>query len=164
MRADARAPKAAAAAGDRRAMLAKVHVAKKQMGLPDDAYRDVLRRVTGAESAAALSAAQLDAVLAEFRRLGWKAKPRRPLSPKPQVRMIYAVWQDIRPHLVVPGDDSALRAFVRRQTRTPAHPDGVDAPEFLDAEMANRVLEGLKAWRARLWKRGARGPATEGGA
>ncbi|GGG30827.1 hypothetical protein GCM10010964_18420 [Caldovatus sediminis] len=141
---------AAPVPGERRAMLAKVHVAKTQMGLSDEAYRDVLRRVTGAESAAALSASGLDAVLAEFRRLGWKARPRRPRAARPQLRMIYAVWAEIRPHLAAEDADRALRAFVRRQTRTPLHPEGVDAPEFLDAAMANRVLEGLKAWRARL--------------
>lgn len=136
-------------APDRRAMLAKLHLAKKQMALTDDSYRDVLRRITGLESAAAMRVEQLDAVLREFARLGWKAKPARKRSEKPQVRMIWAVWKDIVT-LQGRGDEAALRAFVRRQTQTAAHPDGIDSPEFLDAAMGARVLEGLKAWRARL--------------
>lgn len=133
---------------DRRAMIAKIHLAKAQLALTEDSYRDVLRRVTGLDSAGAMRADQLDAVLREFARLGWRPRPAKRRSEKPQVRMIHAVWKDI---VALGGAEAAgLRAFVRRQTRTEDHPDGVDSPEFLDAGMAARVLEGLKAWRARL--------------
>ena len=144
------APLLAPADADLRRMRQKVQIAKKQMGMPDPDYRAVLARVTGKASSTECSAAQMDALLAEFRRLGWKALPgrRAPASQKPQVRMIYGVWADLAPFLAR-ADGDALRAFVRRQTRTPATPEGVDAPEFLDAEQANRVLEGLKAWLAR---------------
>jgi hypothetical protein len=39
---------------------------------------------------------------------------------------------------------------VRRQTKSRQHPAGVDAPEFLDAADATRVIEGLKGWRDKL--------------
>ena len=134
---------------DRRPMLAKLHLAKKELALTDDSYRDVLRRITGLESAAAMRVDQLDAVLREFARLGWKPKPAAKRSALPQVRMIHAVWKDIVA-LQGHGDAAALRGFVARQTKTEANPAGVSSPEFLDAAMGNRVLEGLKAWRARL--------------
>lgn len=141
----------------RRAMLAKLHLARKQLALTEDSYRDVLRRVTGLDSAAAMSEAQLDRALAEFKRLGFKPKstsvaPRR--SQHAQIRMIHGVWNDICA-LGIDAEDhpAALRAFVQRQTRGPLHPDGVSAPEFLNADQATRVLEGLKAWRARLARR-----------
>lgn len=135
---------------DADSMRRKLQVARKQMALTDEQYRDILERVTGRTSSKALDARQLDAVLADLRRLGWKAKPGRKRAPssKPQVRMIYAVWADLAP-FVARHDEDALRAFVRRQTKSPATPDGVDAPEFLDPAQANRVLEGLKAWLAR---------------
>lgn len=142
-----------------RAMRAKIHIARKQLGLDEDTYRAVLLRAAGITSTADAGPSHLDAILAEMRRLGWKPKPaarhgaaRRPLSAKAQIRMIYAVFNDLRPHLAV-GDDSTLRAFVRRQT-------GLDAPEFLDSAQANKVLEGLKAWRARL--RARAGEISEG--
>ena len=141
-------------APDRRQMLAKIHLARKQLALTEDSYRDILRRITGIDSAGAMRAEQLDTVLREFARLGWKPKPAKRRSDKPQVRMIHAVWKDIIA-LQGRGDAAALRAFVRRQTKTDATPDGIASPEFLDAEMANRVLEGLKAWRARLRRQAA---------
>jgi phage gp16-like protein len=125
-------------------------VAKKQLALTDDSYRDLLRRITGQESAGALDAGALDKVLAEFRSLGFRAPGRaKARSAKPQIRMIRAVWADMAPLLAQHGED-ALRSFVQRQTRNAAHSDGITAPEFLSPAMANRVLEGLKAWKRRL--------------
>jgi phage gp16-like protein len=139
----------------RRAALAKIHIAKRRLALCDDSYRDLLRRVAGVESAAALDARGIDRVLAEFRRLGFAdGKGRYPA--RAQARMIRAVWADIvRLGIDATDPEAALRAFVRRQTRTPAAPAGVDAVEFLDSRQASRVLEGLKAWRARLEARDA---------
>jgi phage gp16-like protein len=137
-------------APDAEAMRRKLQVARRQMALTDEQYRDILARVTGQSSSKALDAGQLHAVLADLRRLGWQARParKRAFSSKPQVRMIHALWAELAP-FVASHDEAALRAFVRRQTKTPATPDGVDAPAFLDAAQATRVLEGLKAWLAR---------------
>ena len=141
-------------AGELRAMRAKIHIAKKDLRLQDEDYRAILLRVTGFTSSAACGPSHLDALLAEFKRLGWKPKASpnkaaRPPSARAQIRMIYAIFTDIRPHLAV-GDESTLRAFCRRMTKTEANPAGVDAIEFLTAEQAGKVVEGLKAWRTRL--------------
>lgn len=58
----------------RRAMTAKLHMARKELGLSEEDYRAVLARTTGKSSSADMTDAQLDAALAEFVRLGWKAK------------------------------------------------------------------------------------------
>ena len=131
--------------GDRRALLAKVHVARKQMALTEDSYRAVVRRITAKNSSSDCTEPQLVALVEEFRRLGWKA---RPLSGKPYVRKIYALWGELKPYL---SDSStpALAAFVRRQTMSLAAPQGVGSVEWLDANQANRVTEGLKAWLRR---------------
>jgi phage gp16-like protein len=136
---------------DRRAMIAKIHVARKQTGLDEDTYRELLERVTGHRTSVVCTDAQLGLVLAEFRRLGWRATAPANASDKPHVRMIYAIWGDIRP-LLEDADDQALRGFVRRQTHSAAHPEGVDAPEWLNGSDAAKVIEGLKGWLARLRK------------
>ncbi len=142
----------AAEGGHRQTMLAKVHIAAKQLGLEGEAYGEVLERMTGLSSARTLTEPQLAAVLDEFRRLGWRAAaPRRPPSPKAQTRMIYGIWRDLGPY-VQQHTVEALRAFVARQTKSRLHPEGIAAPEFLDAAQATLVIEGLKAWLARARK------------
>ena len=66
MRAAARPALFDASTQHRRALLAKVHVAKKVLGLDDDTYRAVLLRVAGETSAAKCSDAQLVALVKEF--------------------------------------------------------------------------------------------------
>jgi phage gp16-like protein len=127
---------------DRRALLARVHIASKEMALTDDSYRAILKRVTGQESAADCSDGLLTKVLDEFKRLGWMPKVKRPTSTVPHVRKVFALWTAIKPHLD-DGSDAALRSFVERQT-------GITRPEWLDATQANKVIEGLKAWLARV--------------
>lgn len=136
----------------RKAMLAKIHIARKDLALSEESYADILRRKTGVESAAGLSDQQLDRVLAEFKRLGWKPKKGRTGTSKhAQIRMIHAVWKDICALGIDAEDEAAaLRSFTARQTKTLANPAGVADPAWLDSTQANKVLEGLKAWRTRL--------------
>lgn len=58
--------------------LAKIHIAKSQLGLDDETYRAVLARIAGVRSAKDLSPRQIGAVIAEFVRLGWVPK----IAPK----------------------------------------------------------------------------------
>lgn len=133
----------------RRARMAKVHIAKNFLAMHDDSYRSLLRRITGKDSSAACDEAELDAVITEFKRLGWNDKKTfYPASDKAYVRKIYAIWTDLRPYVASHGR-AALRRFVQRQTRSAAKPEGVTAAEFLTPEEGNLVLEGLKAWLKR---------------
>jgi phage gp16-like protein len=134
----------------RTAMLAKVHIAKKELRIDDDAYRAMLKREVGKISSGDCTDAELRKLLDGFRRLGWTQKHKRPLSEKAHVRLIYAIWGDIKPLLDGAAGDGELRSFVARQTRDRLRPQGVSAPEFLDAADATKVIEGLKGWLARL--------------
>ena len=133
----------------RRARIAKLHIAKAQLAMEDAAYRALLHRITGKDTSAACSEAQLDELLAEMKRLGFQdSHPWKPASSKPHVRMIYVLWKDLRPY-VDNNSREALRRFVQRQTRSEKKPDGVNAPEFLSPAEGNLVIEGLKSWLAR---------------
>ncbi|WP_034627152.1 regulatory protein GemA [Desulfocurvibacter africanus] len=59
-----------------KSLLAKVHVAKKQLGLSDDDYRAVLLEQFGQDSAGQLSDGQLRKLIAHFRGLGWQDAPK----------------------------------------------------------------------------------------
>jgi phage gp16-like protein len=57
-----------------RADLAKIHIAKKELGLTDDVYRDILRIHFGVDSAKDLKPKQVTVLLNKFRAKGWKPK------------------------------------------------------------------------------------------
>jgi phage gp16-like protein len=69
----------------RHALLAKVHIAKKALGMDDDAYREFLNTHTAKRSAGLLNERELDYVLTQMKRLGFKpqtpAKGKRPSTP-----------------------------------------------------------------------------------
>lgn len=67
----------------RRAMIAKIKIAQKALAMNDDSYRALLTRVTGKGSAAALEKREMEAVLREIQRLGWK--PVNPQGTRPRV-------------------------------------------------------------------------------
>ena len=50
----------------RRALIAKIKIAQKQLDLDDDTYRAMLMRVAGANSCTKMDMRQLEAVLAEL--------------------------------------------------------------------------------------------------
>lgn len=58
--------------GLQRSTLSKIHIAKQQLGLDDDTYRDLLGRVCGVRSAKDLTSKQASRVLQEFERLGFQ--------------------------------------------------------------------------------------------
>lgn len=132
---------------ERKAQIAKLYIAKTQLKLDDESYRDILRRIAKKESSSACSISELDLLLAEMKRLGFADK-HLPASSKAYVRMIYGLWSDLKPHLA-DGSRAALRSFVRRQTATETNRKGIAAPEFLTPEEGARVIEALKGWLAR---------------
>lgn len=52
----------------------KIQIARRQLGLDDDAYRAILKRTVGAESSKGLTPRQVGRVLVELERLGFKPK------------------------------------------------------------------------------------------
>lgn len=125
------------------ALLAKIHIGKKELGLADAEYRGLLQRIGKVASARDLSENAAVAVIEEFKRLGWKPATNpagtRAKSAKPHVRKIFALWADAaRRRLLKDDSRAALVAFVERQT-------GVAQPDWLTAAQANSVTEALKA-------------------
>lgn len=133
---------------DRKAMLAKVHIARKDLGLDEDTYRDIIRRVSDGrtDSSGKLRFGELHDLLQEFKAKGWKPKAAatgRGAARDPQSSKIRALWLALADAGEVRSrDEKALRAYVRRMT-------GSDDLRFLDPGSKSRVIEELKAWCAR---------------
>lgn len=131
----------ATVADQRRALLAKVHVARKQLGMVEDDYRATLARVTGHTSAKDCSNRQLDRVLSELTRMGFSAarRTRSPRAGSGVARKARALWIGLY-QLGAIGDrsEAALEAFGRRQLH-------VDRLQWANESEGFRLIEALKA-------------------
>ncbi len=135
----------------RRADLAKIHVAKKELGLSDENYRALLQGLCGVKSAKDLDFMGRQKLLIKLQSLGWKPAPaagkpgRKPWKPAAgsQGSKILALWLELKRKgkLHTPTDE-ALFDFVKDMS-------GVEHPDWLTAAQANDVIEGLKAWLGR---------------
>ena len=145
----------------RRAMLGKIHVAKKQLKLPQDQYEAIILRLTDGATASAgdLAEAQMDALLAEFERLGFRPLP--PKGPKgkgrpasaaadhPVARKARAMWISLwNLGAVSSATESALEAFAQRQL-------GMERLQWADQAKGYKLIEALKAMAERHgWSQG----------
>lgn len=67
----------------KQSLLAKIHIARQQLAMDDESYRALLTRVAGVSSSRNLSDKKALAVIKEFQRLGWNAKPTPKSKGKP---------------------------------------------------------------------------------
>ena len=83
---------------DKRPLLAKIHIAKTQLNLDDEQYRDIVRRVTGKDSAAQCRYSQLVDLINEFKDLGWKTPKKKAFrrTPSDGIKKIYAFGANCR--------------------------------------------------------------------
>ncbi len=131
-------------------LIAKMHVAKKQLGLDEDTYRDTLERVTGKRSAKDMNDKERTAVILHFTNAGFTNAPAKPRADGRKKLVgkyagkLQALWiAGWNLGLVKNKDDAALLAFVKRQT-------GIDHTRFLrDGDDAYKAIEALKKWLER---------------
>lgn len=153
-------PKAPAQRVDNRARLIKlVHVGRRELKLDEDLYRNILLTKGGANSAADMNAAQLQCVVDEFKRLGFKVANKAKVSGQvlvagrrtgiasvklaadAQSRKARAMWLTLHAiGQVRDPSEAALLAYAKRQCK-------VDRLEWVRDTIP--LLESLKAWLLR---------------
>ena len=86
---------------NRHKMLAKIHIAKKQLGMNDDCYREMLKQVAGVKSAKELDLSGFDKVLRHLKQVGFKARSKAQYPGRPhnadsqrQIKKIEALLAD----------------------------------------------------------------------
>lgn len=136
-------------AGARRADLAAIHIAKAQLRLNDDEYRDILATVCGGiRSSAQLDFAGrkrfLSHLQACLRQNVQTPRQRAVSAPLTAVqRKMWALWMQLADRgLIEHRTMSALVAFARRQT-------GVERLEWLNGHQVDLVIESLKRYLKR---------------
>lgn len=150
---------------DRRSSaLAKIHLAKRDLGLDDATYRGLLERVTGKRSSGALTERQLGEVLDELKRLGFKpvrpapkaatfadrvleetrAAMQREASEDLRLGKIRALWRSLYALGEIDDpSDHAIAAYARRIT-------SIEALPWLDGEATDKVIRSLRMWCERV--------------
>lgn len=130
--------------------IAAIHVAKKQLGLDEDTYRDKLRLITGKTSTKDMSEAERQEVLTVFRNEGFapagaarREGGRQKLTGK-FAKKLQALWiAAYNLGIVRDRDDAALESFIKRQT-------GIERERWLrHSDDASKVIDALKGWIAR---------------
>ncbi len=129
----------------KRGQLARIHIAKRELGLDEATYRQVLRERYRHDSSVDLSEGEALDLIEHFRRLGWRPRrgPRRPVS-RAQIGLMHVLWRQLaEAGALAHPDTAALLAFVR-------HATGKEALARLNVREAGRVIERLKQWLERL--------------
>lgn len=123
--------------------IAAINVAKSQLRLDEDTYRAKLHNITGKSSLRAMTEPERQKVLTVFRNEGFKPAAKRGLTGK-YAGKLQALWiAGYNLGLIRDRRDSALEAFVKRQT-------GLERARFLHFhDDAKLVIEALKALLAR---------------
>jgi len=132
---------------NRKTKLSLIHIAKKNSGIADDAYRIMLEGAAGVDSAAKIEYEyQFNAVMKAFENLGFKSTARsggkksRPQwtdewgGTPDQRAKIEVLWQSCARNKT----EKALRLFIKRITH-------VDHPRFLNVELARKVILALES-------------------
>lgn len=124
----------------RNAMIAKLHIAKKELALDEADYRAVLVRATGKSSAAEMSVGEIERAIAAMTALGFKARAARKKADSPLARKIYALWGALADAGAIEDrSNRALSVWLVRQTK-------IARPEWLKPREANAAIEALKIW------------------
>jgi len=134
----------------RRAMIAKVNIARHQLAMDEDDYRQLLLDTTGRLSLKECDDRQLEAMIARLKSKGFQPLPRKgaaPAAQHPMARKARALWISLF-HLGVVHNqaEEALEAFARRQL-------GCDRLVWARQSDAFRLVEALKAMAERAgWR------------
>lgn len=122
-----------------------IHVGKKQLGLDDDLYREVLESCTGMVSSKLMKIAQLESVLDRMKQLGFTIESKdktgvQQLADDAQSKLIRHLWLQLHnAGQVRNGSEKALAKFVENKV-------GVSALQFLSTKNADMIITHLRQW------------------
>lgn len=145
----------------RKQLIRLIHVAKRELKLSDDAYREALSAATnGKTSSAKMTIKELESVMASLKNAGFKQvlkSRKKRLSPPTsnlkvkEINKIRALWIVMfKQHWLRDGSETALNNYVKRITSKLNDGEGIANVGWLDSGTAYVVLEALKNWHRRL--------------
>lgn len=137
----------------KKALLAKIHIAKKDLGLDDGTYRDVLRRITGKDSSSKMLISELERVIYEFGNLGWKpsAAAKSKHGKKPKVSTDKPSRQAVMDKIEAILTDMGLHWNYAHSIARGMHKK--EKLDFCTDEELHKVMQGLAVYQNRQRKK-----------
>lgn len=151
-------------AEERKRLIKLIHIAKSQLGLDEESYRELLQECAGVESSKDLDTMGFKAVMAELERLGFRVGTGKTggksLSPKTRhladgerkpSAVLVAIWIEMgKAGVIEDASHEALQTFVLKQinSKQVVFP-GVDPLDTLTPAQVNACRKGLETWRDR---------------
>lgn len=149
---------------ERHKLIAQIHIARKQLGMDEDTYRQSLQGVAGSASCSAMSVPQLRKVLDSFKQRGFKNRRGRTHSPssrhlppdqKTQQDKLRALWIDAhKAGLITDGTETALCHWAGRMTKKNHDGVPVESIDWLSGSELNDLIKSLRRWIERLKNQG----------
>jgi hypothetical protein len=129
----------------------RIFAACKDLGLDEEARRDIQVRLTGKASLADMTDAEKGVMINELKAKGWKPSGhrRRPAAQRKDQRFIFVLWRLLVEAGVVSPGERALRAFINSQNFAAKWGEAVSDPNMMSAERCYDVIEALKNVAAR---------------
>ncbi|EAM4507875.1 DUF1018 domain-containing protein [Salmonella enterica] len=140
---------------ERDKLISTIHVARRELRLDEDTYRDALRTATGKTSCRDMTLPELSKALEAFKKRGFKVRSKphnRALKPATVTAKIRTIWRLMHAQGFLASDgEAALNSWVRKQTAPQNGGEGVANYQWLEKEpaLASDVLERLKRWHRR---------------
>lgn len=125
-----------------------IFVGCKTLGLDEEARRDLQARVTGKPSLSVMTNADLEAVVTELKRLGFKPTgKKRARAPRADLRLVHVLWRELGKAGALDNPTrEGLNAFVRRRFGDHWQSIPADIDMLRDHDKIADVIDALKAW------------------
>lgn len=129
-----------------------IFVACRQLGIDDDARRDLQLLTTGKESLSNMTSDEKLQVLGALKAKGFKTgfkggqKPRHARAPRADLRYVHALWGNLgRAGVLDRPNRAGLNAFIRSQFESKWQSVPIDIDKMTDPKQINAVVQSLKS-------------------
>ena len=145
---------------NRRRLITLIHIAKSQLGLDEETYRETLVDITKKDSSKNMTVPEMERVMEHFKKCGFKPTQNRKASPKsrnkekPQpVDKVRALWIGLyKDGYIKDGSEKALGSWVERMTKK-SNGIGYQSIDFVPTSEVASLIESLKRWKLREEKK-----------
>lgn len=126
----------------------KVFVACRELGIKDQARREMQERVTGKSSLSEMTDPEIELVVNHLVNSGWTpSAPKHTAAPRRDVRFIHVLWSKLSDAGKLDNPTrEGLNRFIRRRFGDHWGSVPADVDHLRDAEQIAEVIEALKKW------------------